>query len=496
MILLAFGAIALLMGSACAADDAPRPNFVFFLADDLGYSDVGCFGQQKIRTPRIDRLAAVGMRLTQHYCGNAVCAPSRCVLMTGMHPGHAFIRTNLSVPPEGQYPIPDETVTIAELLQSQGYATGGFGKWGLGPPASEGDPLRQGFDRFFGYLCQAVAHNHYPAYLWNDGERMPLDNPTFSAHQRLPEKAELTDPKSYAGFVGNDYAPDLFSEQARQFIKENRDRPFFLYVPTTIPHLSLQVPDDSLAEYAGTLEDEPYDGSRRYLPHIAPHAAYAAMVTRMDRELGRIVDLVEELGLTEQTVFVFSSDNGPTYEQLGGSDSEYFESAGALRGRKGSLYEGGIRVPTVVRWKGHIEPGTVSDRVTGFEDWLPTFLQLAGADSAIPENIDGIGFAATLQGEEQEPRPFLYREFPSYDGQQLVRIGDWKGVRQNLMPEKKGAKPNLHIELYNLADDPNEEHDVSRKHPEVVAQIERVMRQEHTPSAVFPLPALDGTKLD
>jgi arylsulfatase A-like enzyme len=253
----------------------------------------------------------------------------------------------------------------------------------------------------------------------------------------------------------------------------------------------LQVPEDSLAEYRGQWDDPPYVGGRGYLPHHSPRAAYAAMVTRMDREVGRIVALVKELGLAEQTIFVFSSDNGPLDNRYAGTDSEFFDSTPGLRGYKGSLYEGGFRVPGIVRWQGRIAAGQVSERVTGFEDWLPTLLELIGDAKSIPRDLDGISFAPTLLGKQQEPRPFLYREFPSYGGQQAVRVGDWKGVRQNLVPRGQ-AKPNLHTELYHLGNDPKESKDVSAQHPDVVAKIEKIFREQHVPSAVFPIPALDG----
>lgn len=490
-------AVVMFVAALCAlfclpADAAERsPNIVFLLADDLGYGDLGCFGQTKIRTPNLDRMAAEGVRLTQHYSGNAVCAPSRCVLMTGLHPGHAFIRNNKSVPPEGQYPLPTETVTLAKLLKQAGYATGGFGKWGLGPPASHSTPARQGFDRFYGYLCQAKAHNYYPAYLWSDDEQVALDNPAFSAHQKLPAGADPDDVASYARYSGNDYAPDLITQQALEFIRANRGRPFFLYYPTTVPHLALQVPADSLAEYEDKFDDRPYVGDRRYLPHRQPRAAYAAMVTRMDREVGSIMRLVQELGLDEDTIFIFSSDNGPLYDELGGTDADYFHSAGSLRGRKGSLYEGGIRVPTIIRWKGHLESGRTDDRVSGFEDWLPTILELAGAGQLIPPGLDGISMAPNLLGQPQAARSFLYREFPAYDGQQSLRMGDWKAVRQNLLPDRGGSEPDLRIELYNLAADPSEARDVAGQNAEIVQQMAEIMRREHRPSAEFPFPALD-----
>lgn len=470
---------------------ARQPNIVFLLADDLGYGDLGCFGQTKIRTPNLDRMATEGVRLTQHYSGNAVCAPSRCVLLTGLHPGHAFIRDNRSVEPEGQYPLPADTVTLARLLKQAGYATGGFGKWGLGPPASHSTPARQGFDRFYGYLCQAKAHNYYPAYLWSDDERLALNNPNFSAHQRLPGGADPNSLASYAAYSGKDYAPDLITAQALEFIRANRERPFFLYYATTVPHLALQVPEDSLAEYRGQFDDRPYVGDRRYLPQREPRAAYAAMVTRLDREVGRIMSLVNDLGIDEETIFIFSSDNGPLFDQLGGTDTDFFQSAGSLRGRKGSLYEGGIRVPTIVRWQGRIKPDRTVDRVSGFEDWLPTLMELVAAEKLMPAGLDGISMAPTLLGNAQPSRSFLYREFPASGGQQALRMGDWKAVRQNLIPDRRRSEPNLRIELYNLATDPAESHDVAEDHPQIVEQMATIMRNEHKPSAEFPFPALD-----
>ena len=282
------------------AAEPRRPNIVFLIADDLGYGDLGCFGQTKIRTPHIDQLAKEGMRLTQHYSGNAVCAPSRCVLMTGKHPGHAFIRNNRSTPPEGQFPIPADTVTMMKVFRDLGYATGGFGKWGLGGPGSTGQPMKQGFSRWFGYYCQGVAHNHYPTYLWDDDRRFPLDNPAFASNQKLPEGADPNDPASYTGYAGKQYAMDLITDEAVKFVRASKDQPFFLYYPTIIPHLALQVPDDSLAEYKDAFPEEPYVGGRGYLPHRTPRAAYAAMITRMDRHVGQIVDAIKEAGLVRQ----------------------------------------------------------------------------------------------------------------------------------------------------------------------------------------------------
>jgi arylsulfatase A-like enzyme len=483
--------------SARAQSERTHPNIVFIIADDLGYGDLGCYGQKKIKTPHIDRLAAEGMRFTAHYAGNNVCAPSRCVLMTGNHPGHAFIRDNRQANgfSEGQEPVPAGTLQLPLLLKKQGYVLGGFGKWGLGPVGSTGDPLKQGFDRWFGYNCQAVAHNYYPAHLWDNDQRIKLNNPAFSAHQKLPANADPNDPASYASYVGKDYAPDLIGEKALEFVRANKDRPFFLYYPTTVPHLALQVPEDSLKEYASQFPEEPYIGDRGYLPHRQPRAAYAAMITRMDRDVGRLVALLKDLGLDERTIIVFTSDNGPLYDRAGGTDTDFFNSAGGLRGRKGSFYEGGFREPCIVRWKGHVAPGSTSDRVTGFEDWLPTLLELIGAKSATPTDLDGLSFAPTLLGQKQEPRPFLYRESPGYGGQQCVRVGDWKAIRRYLHPgpKAKDQKPGK-IELYDLAHDPAEKNDVAEKHPDVVARLHALLDKQHVKSEVFPLRALDGAK--
>jgi arylsulfatase A-like enzyme len=482
--------------SPAQAHDATRPpNIVFIIADDLGYGDLGCYGQQKIRTPNLDRLATEGMRFTQHYAGNNVCAPSRCVLMTGKHPGHAYIRDNRQAQgfTEGQEPVPEGYLQLPLMLKKLGYTLGGFGKWGLGPFGSSGDPLKQGFDRWYGYNCQAVAHNYYPTHLWDDGKRVAINNPAFSAHQKLPADADPNDPKSYLGYSGKDYAPDLIGKQALEFVRANKYRPFFLYYPTTVPHLALQVPEDSLQEYAGKFPETPYKGERQYLPHRQPRAAYAAMITRMDGEMGKLFALLHELKLDDSTIVVFTSDNGPLYDQAGGTDAEIFNSAGGLRGRKGSFYEGGFREPCIVRWPGHIAPGSVSDRVTGFEDWLPTFLELVGASDKTPSDIDGNSFAPSLLGKPQGRRPFLYRESPGYGGAQCVRVEDWKAIRRNLHPNAKAKDltPGK-IELFNLAIDRNETTDVADKNPEIVARLRTIMEQQHVKSSIFPLRALDG----
>ncbi len=474
LVLLALGPIVV-----HAADAKRPPNIIFFFADDLGIGELGCYGQKKIQTPHVDQLAQEGMKFTQHYSGNAVCAPSRCCLMTGKHSGHAYIRSNREFKPEGQEPIPAEEVTLAELLKEKGYVTGAMGKWGLGPVNSSGDPLSQGFDHFYGYNCQRVAHNYYPTHLWKDREHIRLEG-------------------NDAGLKGEKFAPDLYTDAALQFIEANKDRPFFLYFPTIVPHVALQVPEDSLAQYTGKFEEIPYEGNKGYLPHPTPYAAYAAMVSRMDRDLGRTLDLLRRLNLENETIVIFTSDNGPTHN-VGGADSDFFESTAGRRGRKGSLYEGGIRAPAIVRWPGHIAPGTVSNHVCANYDWLPTLLDLTDEPAVkLPAGVDGISFAPTLLGKpgEQKQHEFLYWEFPGYGGQQALRMGDWKLVRQNLMPQpakgqNKQKRKKATLELFDLKSDENETHDIADAHPDVVAKMQAIMFREHVPSNVFRFPALD-----
>jgi len=477
-----------------AAGQARTPNIVFILADDLGSADLSCCGQKKFRTPNIDRIANEGMRLTRHYSGCNVCAPSRCVLMSGLHTGHSYIRDNRQAAgfPEGQTPVPADSLPLPELLKKNGYTIGGFGKWGLGPVGSTGDPLKHGFDRWFGYNCQAVAHNYYPEKLWDNDRPFPLKNPKFASNQKLPDGSDPNDPKSYERYSGTEYAPDVIGEKARDFLRENKARPFLLYYPTTVPHLALQAPADSLKEFIGKFPEVPYPGGKGYLPQMHPRAAYAAMITRMDRDVGRLLDLLRELKLDENTIVVFTSDNGPLYDKLGGTDDVFFDSAGGLRGRKGSYYEGGFRVPCLVRWPGRIAAGSTSDRVTGFEDWLPTLFELAGLEKHVPPKRDGISFAPTLLGKNQEPREFLYREAPGYGGQQCVIAGEWKGYRKNLHPPAKAKNdaPGA-LEVYHLATDPNETTDVAKKRPEIAAKLQALLDREHVKSNLFPIRALD-----
>lgn len=441
-----------------------KPNIIYILADDLGYADVGCYGQKKIKTPHIDQLAAEGMKFTQHYSGNPVCAPSRCTLMTGLHTGHAQIRGNKQVGGSegwrlgstvgGQWPLKEGTVTVGKILQKAGYITGAFGKWGLGRVGSTGEPAKQGIDYFFGYNCQRQAHTYYPNHLWRNNEIVKIP-------QNENGREEI-------------YSQDLIAEEALKFIKRNKDKPFFCYVPSTIPHVALQVPEESLAQYLGKWPDPPYDGKKGYVPHLHPRACYAAMVSLLDRDVGRIMTLLKKLKLDRDTLVIFSSDNGPTY--AGGVDADFFKSAGPLRGLKGSVYEGGVRVPFIARWLGKIKPNTTTDLVSAFWDFLPTCCDLLNIEP--PPNIDGLSYLSTLLGhpEKQKHHKYLYWELR---GRQGVRMGDWKAVR--LRSDRK-------IQLYNLAKDIAESNDVADKYPEILAQMADIMTNGRTKSDIFPLP--------
>lgn len=479
----------LLTATLAGADAAPiparPPNIVFVLADDLGYGELGSFGQARIRTPNLDRLAGEGRRLVRHYAGSPVCAPSRCVLLTGRHTGRAIVRANWENggwgpdEPEGQFPLPADTPTLARSLQRAGYATACVGKWGLGGPETTGHPNRQGFDLFFGYLCQRQAHNHYPTHLWRNEERVELENEWFASHQEIdaPPASVATYQQRYAGA---DYAPDRMVDVALQFIRENHERPFFLLYASPIPHVALQALPEDVAAYPAEWDDGPYLGQRGYLPHPSPRRAYAAMVSRLDFEVGLIVNQLEQLGLGDDTLLVFTSDNGPTYN--GGTDSAFFESTAGLRGTKGTVWEGGLRVPTFARLPGRIPPGTTSDVPSGFQDWLPTLLELAGVDAT--EHGDGQSLVGVLTGSDAElPERDLYWE---YRNQQALLRGRWKAVRPRL------GRGDTTVELYDLANDPREERDVRADHPDRVRELERALDEAHEPSTDFPLAAVDG----
>jgi arylsulfatase A-like enzyme len=462
--LLGFGC--LFAPASASAPAASRPNIIFILADDLGYGDLSCYGQRRFATPNIDRLASGGMRFTQHYSGTTVCAPSRSALMTGLHTGHTPIRGNLEIQPEGQHPLPAGTFTLAKLLQQAGYATGVFGKWGLGFPGSEGAPRRQGFDRFFGYNCQRLGHHYHPDHLWDDDTKVTLPGNAGRGH--------------------GVYAPELIHEKTLDFIAANRERPFFCFVATVIPHAELAAPERYLARHRGKYGSEkPYQGvddgptfrQGPYESQAEPHAAYAAMINLLDDQVGEIVAKVQQLGLAEKTLVVFASDNGPSLE--GGSDPAYFNSSGGLRGVKRDLYEGGIRVPMIAHWPGTIVRGSLSAHLSAFWDWLPTFAELAG--QPVPTGLDGISLAPTLTGRgRQAPHDYLYWEFHEGGGRAALRQGDWKIVRYEVL-----AKPDGPLALYNIAVDPAEANDLAARQPARVKQLEKLLRSARTDSPVF-----------
>jgi arylsulfatase len=473
-------------------DDDKRPNIIFILADDLGYGELGCYGQQRIETPNIDALAASGMRFTQHYAGAPVCAPSRCALLTGKHTGHAAIRGNdewddrgdvwnyqamLADPTlEGQRPMPEDEVTIARLLQDAGYATALVGKWGLGAPHSNSTPLHKGFDLFYGYNCQRQAHTYYPAHLYRNDQRVHLANPIVAPNTGLAAGDDPQAADSYRNYTLLEYAPDLMFTELTGFVDENRSRPFFLYWATPIPHMPIQAPQRWVDYYVQKFgEEEPYLGDRRYYPHRYPHAGYAAMITYLDEQVGLLVQQLKDLGIHENTLIIFTSDNGPTHN--GGTDSPWFNSGGPFKCEqgwgKGYLHEGGIRVPMIASWPAEIAKETTSHLVSAFWDVLPTLCDIAGI--ATPAATDGISFLPELTGKEQATHAYLYWEFPVYGGQQAVRLGNWKGIRKNI------RKDNLRIELYDLEHDLREQTDVAAEHPEIVRRMEDIMRTARHP---------------
>lgn len=444
-----------------------KPNIIYILADDLGYGDLSCYGQQKFNTPNIDKLASQGILFTQHYAGSAVCAPSRSVLLTGQHTGHTFIRGNKEVEPEGQYPIPDATYTLAEMLQKSGYVTGAFGKWGLGFPASEGDPINQGFDIFFGYNCQRMGHNYYPEHLWSNKDSIVL--------------------KGNIGSLKEKYAPNIIHQKTLEFIEHNKDKPFFAYVASIIPHAELAAPEELIKKYRNKfLPEKVFEGVESgpeykkggYASQNESHAAFVAMIELLDKQVGEIMNKVNELGIANNTIIIFTSDNGPHEE--GGADPKYFNSSGALRGSKRDLYEGGIRVPMIVKWPEKIKAGRKTDLVSAFWDVFPTFSDILGAKPQ--KNTDGISFLPELMGvkNNQKHHEYLYWEFHEKGGRQAVRMGDWKAVKYNVL-----KNPNAPLELYNLKNDIGETTNMAGQNPKIVAQMQVILKKARTPSTIF-----------
>lgn len=430
------------------AADQPPPNIVYLLADDLGYGDLGSYGQTLIATPRLDQMARQGMRFTDHYAGAPSCHPSRCVLFTGKHAGNGYIRGNSKIP------LRPTDFTLSQLLNQAGYRTGGIGKWALGDANTTGAPWKKGMDEFFGYLDQTHAHGYYPDFLWKNGHRVDIP-------ENQNGRREV-------------YSHDLFADFALDFIRRHKDQPFFFYGAFTIPHAEVTVPEDSLAEYRGRWpEPKHFPGSKTYCPQDQPRAVRAAMISRLDRDIGRILDLLDELKLSENTLVIFSSDNGPI--TAGGQDPDFFNSTGPLRGLKFTLREGGIRVPCLARWPGKIAPTSTTSFVSDFADMLPTFAELAGTQA--PAGLDGVSILPTLLGQaaNQKMRPYHYWEAAPA---QALRQDDWKIYRN---------RPGQRIELYNLAKDIGETENVADDYPEIVARLNGLMSQAHVESADFPL---------
>lgn len=455
-----------LISCSTVPKNQPLPNIVFILADDLGYGDLSCYGQKNFSTPNIDRIASQGMLFTQHYTGCTVSAPSRSSLMTGLHTGHTPIRGNKGWEPEGNWPLPANTFTLGKMLQSKGYTTGTFGKWGLGFIESEGDPNLQGINEFYGYNCQSLAHNYYPDHLWHNHEKILL-------HDNDSSKT-------------GSYSADLIHSAAINFIETNKNKLFFLFYATTIPHAELFAKEEYMKKFRGKFDPEktfkgldsgPTYRMGPYGSQPEAHAAFAAMVTELDDYVGEIMAKLTESGLEKNTIVVFASDNGPHLE--GGADPDFFNSNGNLRGYKRDMYEGGIRTPLLVKWPGKVKEGSKSNHISAFWDFFPTFADITGAK--ISWETDGISFLPELLGEKQKEHEYLYWEFHELGGKTAIRSGDWKAVKLNIDKTPQGA-----TELYDLTKDPGETNNVAAANPEIVKKLEVLMVQAHKPSEVFP----------
>lgn len=499
--IFALSALGLITGLSGCTDntgksqaDTKKPNIIYILVDDLGYAELGCYGQTKMETPHIDQLAAEGMRFTDHYTGAPVCAPARCMLLTGLNSGKAQVRGNDPMPHrgdvqnylamfrdstlEGSYPINDNTFTIGNMLQSVGYKTAVVGKWGIGVPGTGGLPNTVGFDFFYGYICQRQAHTFFPLHLWKNEARVYLNNDTVAPHISLPPDADLNDMKNYEPFTLNDYSPDLMFTEITQFVNENKDNSFFLYWATPLIHLPLQAPEEWVDYYVKKFGDEePYAGTKGqggYFPVRYPKATYAAMLSYLDDQVGKLVQQLKDLGLYENTLIMLSSDNGPS-----GSYTPWFESAAPFRTQsgfiKGELNEGGIREPMIATWPKVIKPGTLSDHISAHYDVMPTLAEITGAE--IKAEITGISFLPELTGKKQKEHEYLYWEYPAGGGQLAVRIGHMKALIKNIK-----ASEELKWQVYDLANDPEERNDISSAHPEFIARVNEIVAKEHTKS--------------
>ncbi len=481
------------IASAQVSRAAP-PNIVFILADDLAYGELGCYGQKKIRTPHIDELAAGGSRFTHHYSGAPVCAPARCVLMTGKHLGHAEIRGNrqakLSFPEfsEGQHPISAQVPTLAATFRQAGYATAAIGKWGLGPTGSTGDPNKKGFDLFFGYNCQAIAHSFYPKSLWRNGQRVPMNARPIPGHRKKPEGGIAMEE-----FIGEKYAPEAMLAEAVSFIKQQAARPgpkpFFLYLAFIEPHVAMHPPAAGVNLYPEDWDKTPYRGESGYLPHPRPRAGYAAMVSGLDRHVGKIMETLAASGFGTNTIVIFTSDNGGTHAgppgtsfHIGGADPEFFNSNAGLRGYKGSLHEGGIRVPMIVHYPGKVPAGKTNPTPGYFADWFPTLC--AAAEIPAPADLDGENLWLAITGSPAPAgrRPMVW-VYPEYGGQVAVRLGDHKILKRNLNRKNQPAG----WEIYDLSKDPGETTNLAPSRPDLIEKAIAILTRETSPNPIFPL---------
>lgn len=469
--------------SAQKKENNKPPNIIYIYADDLGYGEIEAYGQLKIKTPNLNKLRKEGILFTNHYTGAPVCAPARAMLMTGKHAGHSYIRGNYELGgfPDslegGQMPLPEGTYTLPKMLKKSGYTTGMAGKWGLGMNNTSGSPLKQGFDFYVGYLDQKQAHNFFPTHLWMNDKKLNLNNPVINVHSQL-DSTSATE-KDFNYFIGNEYSGDVMTKYGIEFIDKNKDRPFFLYMPYSQPHASLQAPTEFIKQYIGKFEGEkPYYGQSNYASTKYPLSTYAAMITYLDAQIGHVMDKVKELGLDNNTIIMFSSDNGTTFN--GGVNADFFNSVAGLRGLKMDVFEGGIREPFLARWPGKIKAGAITDLISVQFDLMATLAELTGQDAG---NTDGISFLPTLLGNTaaQKKHEYLYWEYPEKGGQVAVRMGDWKGVK--IQVSKKGYK-NTPWMLFNLKDNRNETINLADHHPELIKHFDEIVKKEHQPSHI------------
>jgi arylsulfatase A len=450
-----------------------KTNIIYIMADDLGYGELGCYGQEKIKTPNIDKLASEGMRFTQFY-STTLCASTRCSFITGLSGAHALVRDNHELggytdeEEFGQMPLTANTITVATELKKAGYKTAVIGKWGLGGPGSTGIPNRHGFDFFYGYLDQKQAHNFYPSHLWRN-EKAEWLQPYFSAHQKF--SGDSTNPANYDQYKGKIFSQDTMASEAVKFIAGNKNNPFFLYLTFTLPHLALQIPDEELKQYENSFDEKPYNGSRGYLPHFKPRSAYASMISTLDKYVGMVIEVLKKNGLDKNTLVIFTSDNGATVPGTGGADTEFFKSNGNLRGFKGSLYEGGIRVPFIAHWPGVIKAGSINNNLFAAWDMMKTFCEMSNSSAQF--FTDGVSMLNELKGKQSPQHEYLYWEVHGYaSGIQAVRWKNWKAVRKGVH-----KNPNAAIELYDLSTDEAEKNDVAAQHLEVIAKIKEILNR-------------------